>query len=55
MFSVTIGPAWETRSSQDWRCLAREDMELWDVIVLTGEDGEASLGTGDEYGGGRLA
>ena len=50
------GDAWETRSNQDCRCLVSEEAELCDVIVLTGEDSEplASLGTVEEYGGGRV-
>lgn len=55
--SPAVGVAWETRSNQERLCLAREETELWEVIVLTGEDRVpvASLGTGEEYGGGRLS
>lgn len=54
--SPPVGVAWETRSSQDRLCFAREETELWEFIVLTGEERVpvASLGTGEEYGGGRL-
>lgn len=48
--SPTEGDACETRSNQDCRCLASEEVELCDVIVLTGEDSEplAPLGTVEE-------
>ncbi len=54
--SPAVGFVCETRSSQDRLCFAREETELWDVIVLTGEERVpvASLGAGEEYGGGRL-
>lgn len=45
------GAACETRSSQDCRCLAsEEEVELCEVMVLTGEDGEplAPPGTDEE-------
>lgn len=55
--SPAVGVACETRSSQDRLCFAREEAELWEVIVLTGEDRVpvVSLGTGEEYVGGRLS
>ncbi|KAF3844682.1 hypothetical protein F7725_007845 [Dissostichus mawsoni] len=43
-------PLWEPGSNQDCRCLASEEVELCDVMVLTGEESEpvASLGTAEE-------
>lgn len=48
--SPAEGAACETRSNQDCLCLVSEEAELWDVIVLTGEESEplASLGTAEE-------
>lgn len=52
--AAAAGLACDTTSSQECRFLATEDMELWEVIVLMGEEGEGTLGTGDEYGGGKV-
>lgn len=51
-----VEDACETRSIQDCRCLAIEEAELCDVIVLTGEESEslASAGVVEEYGGGMV-
>ncbi|TNN83053.1 hypothetical protein EYF80_006660 [Liparis tanakae] len=38
--SAAGGDACDTRSNQDCRCLASEEVELSDVIVLTGDDSE---------------
>lgn len=48
--STAAGDACDTRSSQDCRCLASEEEELWDVMVLTGEDSDplAATGTAEE-------
>lgn len=41
------GEACETRSSQDCRCLAsEEEVELCEVMVLTGEESEPLVPTG---------
>jgi hypothetical protein len=44
------GEAWDTRSIQDCRFFTKEEAELCEVIVLTGEDSEplVSLGSGEE-------
>lgn len=54
--STAAGDACDTRSNQDCRCLASEEEELCDVMVLTGEDSDplAASGTAEEYGGGRV-
>lgn len=36
--SLAGGADWETKSIQDWRCLASEEAELCEVIVLTGDE-----------------